>query len=214
MPQIPRFRQVAGYLGPTSNLEVRVRKFVKTAVLATSVVFVATACWSPSRNVPPPTDSVTTPEVTASDTTTPSTPDSPTTTPTTTPGTSPTPTPTPSVTETGSPSDLASIEPTQNKATAEVSMTFLGWIATGNAVEASGVVTPLEDSGVCRLVLTKGDTSVDVSASALPDAQTMACGGGLSIPGSKLSTGLWTATLEYDSPTSHGVSAPMTVPVP
>jgi hypothetical protein len=127
----------------------------------------------------------------------------------------PSPLPTPTISEfpSGIPTPSDSPSPTATKASAEVAMTYAAWFDVTRTVEAAGFATPLEAAGTCTLVLTKDGAAVTASVAALVDATSMACGG-LAISAATLSPGDWTAVLEYDSPASHGVSAPMTVRVP
>lgn len=64
----------------------------------------------------------------------------------------------------------------------------------------------VENNGTCMLTVTKNGKEVSASKPALQNAQDTSCGQ-LSIPFTELgSTGTWSATLSYDSPSASGSS--------
>jgi hypothetical protein len=71
----------------------------------------------------------------------------------------------------------------------------------------------VEDGGTCHVTLTFGGETVRADRAAMADATTTVCGG-IEVGGPDLDPGLWEAVLTYESPTSSGVSAPVTVRVP
>jgi len=83
------------------------------------------------------------------------------------------------------------------------------------AVEVSGFVPGLaEDGGRCVLVLSRaGRDDVTVEGEAFADAQSTSCAL-LSVPVDRLTSGSWTARLDYRSDSSSGSSADVTVDVP
>jgi hypothetical protein len=89
-------------------------------------------------------------------------------------------------------------------------------VEPGNgAVEASGYVPGLvEDGGRCVLVLSRtGRADVSVEGEAFADAQSTSCAL-LSVPVGRLSSGTWTARLDYRSAGSSGSSPDVDVVVP
>jgi hypothetical protein len=97
---------------------------------------------------------------------------------------------------------------------ATVQITYFGWNPDLSAVELGGfAASVVETDGTCTLTLTKDGATATSSSAATPNVGTTACGEQL-VPGDQLSRGTWTAVLTYDSPTSHGESAPVEVEVP
>jgi hypothetical protein len=95
-----------------------------------------------------------------------------------------------------------------------VMVTYAVWEPTSSAVEEGSFVQGVvESGGTCTLTLTKGDTVVTESAPAEPDATTTSCGG-ISVQGSRLSSGTWSAVVSYESATTSGSSDATEVAVP
>ena len=93
-------------------------------------------------------------------------------------------------------------------------LTYYGWDATAGGVEAAGIVMGVvESGGTCTLTLTKGSTSVDVSAEAVDNVTSTSCPA-MTVPGDRLSSGTWLATLSYESGTSQGTGNAVEVQVP
>lgn len=93
-------------------------------------------------------------------------------------------------------------------------VTYSGWNSQAGAVEiGSYLPTAVEDDGTCTLTLTQGATSVTASVPGTPNVTSTSCGG-LSIPGSEVSSGTWVAVVTYESPTSSGSSDAIEVQVP
>ena len=124
----------------------------------------------------------------------------------------------------GTPLDASAAEPTEvardaaptieASDDAEVQITYFGWNDDMRAVEVGGfVASVIETDGTCSLTLAKGGDTATTSSAATPNVTTTACGAQV-VPGDELSRGTWTAVLTYDSPTSHGESAPVEVEVP
>ena len=106
------------------------------------------------------------------------------------------------------------VRPVLTRGRADVFLSVVEWNATSSAVEAGGYVSGvLEMEGRCTLTLTARGTTRTATSAAEPDATTMSCGS-LSVPGSDLSPGTWTAVLTYESGTARGGSAPFEVDVP
>jgi hypothetical protein len=103
--------------------------------------------------------------------------------------------------------------PSYGGGTTGVVITNAGWTAA-EVVEVSGFMTDVvEDGGTCRVTLTFGGDTVRAEGAGMADATTTVCGG-IEVGGPDLDPGLWQAVLSYESPTSSGVSAPVTVRVP
>lgn len=97
--------------------------------------------------------------------------------------------------------------------TVPVVVTYSGWNAGARQVMAGGYVSGvIEAGGTCTLTLTKAGVQVKAQKPGRPDAATTACGG-LTVPGSSLSSGTWKAVLSYASTTSSGSSAPVDIAV-
>ena len=93
-------------------------------------------------------------------------------------------------------------------------LTYYGWDPAAGAVEAGGIVMGLvESGGTCTLTLTKGSTAVDVSADAVDNVTSTSCPA-MTVPGDRLESGTWQATLSYESRTSQGTGDAVEVQVP
>lgn len=104
--------------------------------------------------------------------------------------------------------------PESTDGSAGVTLAYAGWDERGSLVEVAGVVDGVDGvDGTCTATLTSGASSVTVSAAAVPNGPTVACGG-LAVPGDRLTSGTWSAVLSYDSPTASGASRPVPVEVP
>jgi hypothetical protein len=95
----------------------------------------------------------------------------------------------------------------------EVVTTFAGWNQLTSAVEVGAYVTAVETPGTCTLRLTGPGGTVERNQPATADASTLACGA-LTVPGTELAPGTWSASVIYSSATSEGTSAPVEVVVP
>lgn len=103
--------------------------------------------------------------------------------------------------------------PSYGGATTDVAISHAGWTA-GEVVEVFGFVSGVvEDGGTCRVTLTLGGQTVRAEGEGMADATTTVCGR-VDVGGPDLDPGLWQAVLSYESPTSSGVSAPVSVRVP
>jgi hypothetical protein len=93
-------------------------------------------------------------------------------------------------------------------------VTYSGWNSQAGAVEVGSYLpTVVEEDGTCTLTLTRGATSVAASVPGTPNVTSTSCGG-LSVPGSEVSSGTWVAVVTYESPTSNGSSDAIEVQVP
>ncbi|MBJ7451115.1 MAG: hypothetical protein JHC71_03400 [Blastococcus sp.] len=93
-------------------------------------------------------------------------------------------------------------------------LTYYGWDPAAGAVEAGGIVMGLvESGGTCTLTLTKGSTAVDVSADAVDNVTSTSCPA-MTVPGDRLESGTWQATLSYESRTSQGTGDAVEIQVP
>lgn len=137
------------------------------------------------------------------------------------PGTPPpvTQAPTPAPTDVPEVPDVEVPEPTPDPtATAapggEVTVLITYADATGAGdVEVGAYAATVEEGGSCALTLTKGAVERSVSSAAMMDVGTTGCGQ-LLIPAADLSSGTWTAVVDYQSAASHGQSSPREVVVP
>jgi hypothetical protein len=87
-----------------------------------------------------------------------------------------------------------------------VVVTFSGWNAVSEEVQVGGYVPGVvEDGGTCTLTLTQGDRSVAAEADATADAATTACGA-VTVRGTELSDGTWSAVLSYESADRAGAA--------
>lgn len=143
-----------------------------------------------------------------------------------TPSASASASPSASATPTQTPDETPSAEPTQapaeegpadpdasGRTAVTVQVTFAGWQEAAATVEVGGYADVIESDGRCVLALTQAGTTVTREVAALPDATTTSCGT-LSVPGTDLAPGTWTATLSYESTTATGTSEPLTIEVP
>ena len=95
-----------------------------------------------------------------------------------------------------------------------VVVTVASWNSLNSDVEFGAFVQGVvETGGTCVVTMSKGSQQATGRAAALPNAKNTSCGD-LRVAGSAVSTGSWTATVTYASPTSSGASAPTTVEVP
>ncbi|MDT0275114.1 hypothetical protein [Blastococcus goldschmidtiae] len=93
-------------------------------------------------------------------------------------------------------------------------LTYYGWNADIEAVEAGGIVLGIvEAGGTCTLTMTQGTTTVDVSTTAIDNATSTSCPA-MTVPGDQLEPGTWQATLAYESETSRGIAEAVAVEVP
>lgn len=85
------------------------------------------------------------------------------------------------------------------------------WDEAAQQVQVAGYAARVEAGGTCTLVVSSATGAARSSAAAVADATTTSCGmlavGVADLPGA----GPWQAVLQYDSPTSSGESAPMTI---
>jgi hypothetical protein len=103
--------------------------------------------------------------------------------------------------------------PGDPRAAVEITIAFAGWEPGSSSVEVSGFVPVVESDGTCRLVLTSGAREVAVERAATPDVSTTSCGW-VTVPGTQLAPGTWSAVLSYTSGASVATSAPVPVEVP
>ena len=95
-----------------------------------------------------------------------------------------------------------------------VTVSYSGWMADAAQVEVGAYVEGvIEKTGTCTLTLTRSGRSVTATNPGAADATSTTCGA-LAIPGTKLSSGTWSAVVSYASPTSAGASTPTEVKVP
>lgn len=96
----------------------------------------------------------------------------------------------------------------------DVVVTFAGWNATSGDVEVGGYANGVvEVDGMCTVRLTSGQTVVEATSAAFPDAASTSCGA-VAVPGSQVTSGTWVALLSYASSTSAGTSVANEVTIP
>src|SRR3954462_3769067 len=101
-------------------------------------------------------------------------------------------------------SPSASATATARVGTAAVITTYSGWVASPAGVEVGAYVAGVAESGgTCTLTLTSGAGSATAEVPAEPDAASTSCPT-LTVPGSKLSSGTWSAVVTYESPSISG----------
>jgi hypothetical protein len=104
--------------------------------------------------------------------------------------------------------------PSTSGGSVAVVVTYSSWDDSAERIEVGGFISGVvESSGTCRLTVTREDKTAIAEAAAEPDASTMACGA-LTVDGSELSPGKWSAVLSYQSATSTGAAEAVTVEVP
>ncbi|GEK21662.1 hypothetical protein [Cellulomonas xylanilytica] len=95
-----------------------------------------------------------------------------------------------------------------------VTISYAGWVADAGRVEVGAYVDGvIEGTGTCTLTLKRSGRSVSETVPATADASSTSCGA-VAVDGAQLSSGTWSAVVDYDSPTSVGSSAPTEVVVP
>ena len=93
-------------------------------------------------------------------------------------------------------------------------ITYYGWDDAVGGVEAGGIVMGIvESGGTCTLTLTRGSATVDVSVEAIDNVTSTSCPA-MTVPGDRLETGSWQATLSYASDGFRGAGDPVEVEVP
>lgn len=98
--------------------------------------------------------------------------------------------------------------------TARVSIAYSGWNPATSTVEVDGFLGGIvESGGTCTLTLSQGSATAVGSKPAEPDATSTSCAG-LSVAGSGLAAGRWSAVVSYESATSLGESPMVEVDVP
>lgn len=166
------------------------RSRASAAVALVGLLLVLAGCATPRPGAPVPTasDAITSPS------------------PSFAPTASAAPTPGPTV------SSTPSAEPTSEPSVGAVTIITLDVV--GEAIEASGIVPEVvESGGQCTLTLSHDGASVSASTAASDGRESTFCGL-VSIDKSSLSAGLWTAVLSYRSGSTRAESAPSQVRVP
>jgi len=122
------------------------------------------------------------------------------------------PSPQPSTAPTSGTSAPPSPHPTSDRHAVNVVVTQSGWDAGSGAIEVAGYAVVIEPEATCTLTVTRGSLTRAATRQAASDASTTSCGV-LSVPAAQLSAGTWTAVLTFDSASSVGVSAPLSIEV-
>jgi hypothetical protein len=190
------------------------RRRTVVAIVATVVVAVlAVVVWRLSTT---PDDDEARPDTSPSATSSPS-PEPPA------PSSSTTPTsgPVPSVPAEPAPDDVATPAPAVPAppvtggdvpaGTRTLTVAVAGYSAALDLATVTGYLDVVESGGTCAVRLTSGATTVSAEGPATTDATTTACA--VDVPGSRLASGTWTATLTYASPSGSAAAAPVTIEV-
>jgi hypothetical protein len=99
-------------------------------------------------------------------------------------------------------------------AAATVVLTYAGWVDSPAGVQVGAYVAGVAESGrTCTLTLTSGSNSATAEVTGEPDVESTSCPN-LTVPGSELASGTWTAVVGYSSPSVTGTSSSETVVVP
>lgn len=102
---------------------------------------------------------------------------------------------------------------TPPKSTVTVFVTFHDWIAADRVAEVDSLVpNKVIANAVCTLRMTRGTLSRTATRKATVAPSSTSCGA-LTIPGSKLSPGDWTAVVTVTAPTATGSSDPVIITV-
>lgn len=99
------------------------------------------------------------------------------------------------------------------RASSTVVITSTNWNKASRNVEVSGYVPVVESDGRCTLALQRNGLTKTTQSTGNPDASSTSCGR-MTIPGSQLSPGRWTAVITYLSKATRAASSPATVEVP
>ena len=93
-------------------------------------------------------------------------------------------------------------------------LTYAGWNASAADAEVAAYVQGLEPAGGnCTLTMVRDAITRTSSKPSTADVSTTQCGT-IAIPGSQLSSGQWTATVNYSSSAAAGTSTPVMIEVP
>lgn len=109
-------------------------------------------------------------------------------------------------------SPSSSSDSTSSGAKKNVTPIISGYNYSNKAEVGSYVQGIVEDGGTCTLTMVRSSQMVSESKTASADAQTTSCGW-ISIDGSRLSAGDWSATISYNSVTSRGTSSAVTISI-
>lgn len=132
--------------------------------------------------------------------------------PSSTPTASPSPSPSPVTTPSGEP-DPEQTPAADTRASTSVSVVTAAFSPERAAIEVSGLADVVEAGGTCTLVVSLGSATATATAAAEADATSTSCGT-LAVPRADIAPGRWSAVLRYDSATTTGTSAPVTIEVP
>jgi hypothetical protein len=92
-------------------------------------------------------------------------------------------------------------------------ITYAGWNATEKAAEVAAYVSKvLTTPGRCTLTMTMNGTARTSTNNTVPDVTTTQCGT-MTIPGSQLTAGSWSAVVTFASAGISGTAAPISIEV-
>jgi hypothetical protein len=93
-------------------------------------------------------------------------------------------------------------------------VTYSGWVDASSSVEVGAYVAGVvESGGTCTLTLTGPGATRTATVTGEADAGSTSCTT-MAVPGAQLSTGSWTAVVDYRSADAGGTSSSVTVDVP
>lgn len=98
------------------------------------------------------------------------------------------------------------------RAEVAVTVSSSGWDAATASAWLGGFVDGVEEDATCNASFERDGETVVAEAAGAPDAATTVCV--VTVPGSRLASGTWTATLEFVSAARSGTSAPVTMEIP
>lgn len=102
---------------------------------------------------------------------------------------------------------------TPTKSGVDLIVTYSGWNAGPKTAEVDAFAPDvLVSNAKCTLTLTRGGVTRTASRSASPSASSTQCGA-LTIAGSQLVSGDWTAVVRFESPRAAGSTDPVTIRV-
>src|SRR6185437_7154319 len=109
------------------------------------------------------------------------------------------------------PTSSAATSPAKSKV--DLIVTYSGWTASTKTAEVDAFAPDvLVSNAKCTLTLTRAGVTRTASRPASASASTTQCGA-LTVPGSQLVAGDWTAVVRFDSPSAAGSSTPVTIRV-
>lgn len=111
-------------------------------------------------------------------------------------------------------STVPAVDPDPGDYPASPLVTFAAWNAGESRLEVGGVVSgQLDPDGTCRLVVTRGSTTIQRTSSPQAAASSVDCGQ-FTVPRSELTSGSWSVVIRYVVGDESVASDPEQVEVP